>query len=345
MTKRASYSITVDGVTVTRNFAPYLTSLTIKDGEGGKSDKLDIALDDMEGRLKFPRTGADIVARLWWDGEGKAVEFRGKTDEPESEGSRGGGMTLSISASSADLKGKTKEKKKKHKDDATFGDVAKEWGKAAGLDVKIDDALAAIKRDYWVMDDHSFLSWGQAIAEEIGATFKISGDRAVFVERNSGKSSSGQDLPAVEATRPGNVISWKLSPQNSRAKYKTSVVRWYDDKAAKWMSKTVDIGGDDASVKLVETQKAADADKAGRKAKSNSEESKRDSGSGSITIDGNPNAQAQGRCIVSGVRAGIDGEYRITSVTHSLTRSGGWTTSLELKQPQGSAGKDDRKKS
>jgi phage protein D len=54
-------------------------------------------------------------------------------------------------------------------------------------------------------------------------------------------------------------------------------------------------------------------------------------------------AQAEGTLVLSGARPGIDGSYRIVSVTHKETRSGGATTSLELKQPTGGAGNDGRK--
>jgi phage protein D len=37
---------------------------------------------------------------------------------------------------------------------------------------------------------------------------------------------------------------------------------------------------------------------------------------------------AQVLCSVSGIRAGIDGDYRISEATHSLARENGWTTTL-----------------
>ena len=68
----------------------------------------------------------------------------------------------------------------------------------------------------------------------------------------------------------------------------------------------------------------------------------RDAGEGTVTIEGNTAAIPDGLCRIAGTRPGVDGAYRIEAVTHTLTRAGGFVTSLELRQPQEGAGLDDR---
>lgn len=342
--RRAIYSISIDGKSVTDNFEPLLISLRYTSADSGKSDNLEITLDDTGGQIALPREGADIEATIQWDdGDGGALRFTGKTDEPESILARGQGLILQITAHSADMKGKPKEKTEKHEDKGKFGDVAKKWGKAAGLEVKIDDQLASIERDYWWMGNESFLSWGLRMAGQLGATFKVAGKQAAFVPRNSNKSAGGTELARVSARYGENLITARLSPVFNRQRYKRARVRHYDQKEAKWKIEDVDIGDDGAEVDLTETQKAAGQSQAKDRAKSNSEESKRGKGGGSVTIDGDPRAISQAPMDVSGMRPGIDGEYRITTATHTVTRSGGWVSECQVEQPQGDAGKDSRK--
>jgi phage protein D len=331
--RRAIYSISVDGEDVTSNFEPYLIRLQIKLTDGGESDTCEISLDDSAGQLKMPRDDAEIEVRLQWSDGGGAVTFKGKTDEPESQGSRGGGMVMNITARATDMKDKPKEKKTKHKDDATFEETAKEFGKLAGLNVKVSGTLAQKKRDYWAMQNESFMAWGTRIASELGATFKIRGKDAVFIPRNSNDSVSGQLLPTVQAIYGVNIIDWQIRPTQNRPRYNRSVVRWYDNKEAKWKEETVQISDETARVPLIDTRKFADQGRAKDRAESNTKEVERGKGGGQVTIDGEPRAVAQALCDVSGARAGGDGVYRITEATHHFSRGDGWVTVCDLQSP------------
>ena len=328
--RRAIYSIAIDGQDVTSNFEPHLLSLQIKLIDGGQSDTLDISLDDAGGKIKMPREGAEIVATLAWSDGGGAVTFEGVTDEPESEGSRGQGMILNITAHAADMKGKTKEKRQAHSDSAKFVDVAKDWGKKADLEVRVSEKLAAIQRDYWAMQNESFMAWGARTAQELGATFKIMGKRAVFVPRNTSASTGGKDLPVVMADYGRNIISWQIRPLQNRPRYDRSVVRWYDRKDAKWRKETIQMMDEAARVPLIETRKSGDRDRARDRADSNAEEAKRGKGGGTVTLVGAPEAQPQGLCRIRAVRSGVDAEYRISEATHLLSREKGWLTSCVM---------------
>lgn len=343
---KAAYSITIDGAPVTSVFDPVLESLSLTDSDGGKSDTLDIVLNDSYGQLKLPRVGAAITAAIWWEevpafSVAGAVTFSGKTDEPKSHGSRGAGMGLTISAKSADLVGKGKQKLNKQLDNTTFGKAAQQWGQLAGYQVQVDSSLASIQRAYWAMHNESFLNWGRRIAAEIGATFKVAHPEAVFVPRNSGASASGQPLAPLAIVRPGNLISWDVTPTIGHGVYANSRAHYYDPKAALWKAVSLPTGLSNAQADFVSTFKSASQAHAQNKAQSAADESARKTGAGSFEIYGDPRALSQNNCTVAGARAGVDGSYRIKTAHHHYSR-GGWSTSVDCEQPQGSAGTDSR---
>jgi phage protein D len=239
-------------------------------------------------------------------------------------------MVLNITAHAADMKGKTKEKRQAHRDSAKFGEVAREWGKIADLEVRVSDGLASIQRDFWAMQNESFMAWGARMAQELGATFKIMGKNAVFVPRNASASAIGKGLPVVMVDYGRNIISWQIRPLRNRPRYDRSVVRWYDRKDAKWRKETIQLMNEAARVPLIETRKSGDRDRARDRANSNAEEAKRGKGGGTVTLVGAPEAQPQGLYRIRAVRSGVDAEYRISEAMHLLSRENGWLTSCVI---------------
>lgn len=59
-------------------------------------------------------------------------------------------------------------------------------------------------------------------------------------------------------------------------------------------------------------------------------EANRAKGRGTVTRIGAPEAEAQGLCRISGVRSGVDGDYRVSEAAHSFSRDGGWVTVGDL---------------
>lgn len=380
--RQAVYQISIDGQPVDRDLDPILLSLSLKMGDGNNADELEIELDDSDGQIVQPGMGASVSAMLYWDDEGDGVEFEGFLDEPCScskehgghhhghghhdhgdagghghgggsgssihgSGSRSKGHTLTLCAKSADMTGQLKQKAQRHKDKASFGDVAKAWGQKAGLsDVKVSSDLALIQRPYWAMGHESFMAWGARIADELGATFKVYGKTAVFVPRAGGTAADGQSLQAITAARGVNLIGWSITPVRSRANYGQFLTRWYDPKAAKWKTESAgggSGGGASSSVTHHHPFKAPTQDHAKQRSASNAKEIGREKGGGdSVEIDGEPAAQAGALCTVAGIKPGTDGTYLISDVTHTLSRSAGFTTRLTLKQPTGGAGTDTR---
>jgi len=104
----------------------------------------------------------------------------------------------------------------------------------------------------------------------------------------------------------------------------------------------VGTGIDDVDTALRTVIGYVDEAQAKQKAGAEGKRSDREKGGGSVSILGDPNAEPEALCNISGIRPGIDGSYRIAAVTHNLSKGGGFTTELDLKQPQNGAGVDKR---
>lgn len=338
MNWKVSWKVQVDGRDVTNAMRPHLIDIEVQDKAGSVSDTCSLTFDDRDGQALLPRDGARVSVYL----EGVLV-FDGTVDSTRSSGSRGSGRTLKVSAKGFDSRGKVKQPQNFHKDDATLKEYLEDAAKQAGLsDVRIDPELADITRDYWAADGESFLHIGERLAREHHATFKIRGKSAVLVKR--GKE---QGLPTIHGRVGSNVISWDIAPYTGRKVFTKAKVTWFDREEATFREEEVEF---ELDRELPESENvirsfAADQDQARSIGEARKAEARREGGEGSVELDLTVEAQAEGLFILSGARPGVDGSYRIASVRHKASRSGGSTTALELKQPGGGAGKDTRKAS
>ncbi|MFD2679104.1 phage late control D family protein [Camelimonas lactis] len=338
MVDRTDCSVSIDGRDITSALLPRLINLSVTDKAGSSSDTVSIELDDRDGEIMFPPTGAKIEVRL-----GGAPVFRGVVDEVRSSGSRNAGMVMTITGKGVDTKGKAKAPRQRHWDDKDLKSVMQEAAKDAGIDdVQVDDSLGQIKRAYWAMQGESFIAFGERLARENGGTFKVSQGKAILAKRNGGKSASGKDLPTVRAARGDNLLSWEITPDMGRPRWKETKARWYDPKTATWRQVEIDIPDDDAEADFSARYPASDGGEAKAGAESRKDTAEREKGGGSISINGSAEPQPEALVTLSGARPGVDGTYRIESVAHEFSRGSGWVTRLEVKQPQGEAGKDGR---
>lgn len=338
MVDRTDCTVTIDGRDITSALLPRLTNLSVTDKAGSSSDTVSIELDDRDGEIMFPPTGAKIEVRL-----GGAPVFRGVVDEVRSSGSRNAGMVMTITGKGIDTKSKAKQAQQRHWDDKDLKAVMQEAAKDAGIDdVQVDDSLGRIKRPYWAMQGESLVEFGERLARENGGTFKVSQGKAILAKRNGGKSASGKDLPSVRAARGDNLLSWEITPDMGQPQYKEANARWYDPKTATWKREKVEIQSEKTEAALSLRYPAHDADEAKGRSSSRKDTAERDKGGGSISINGSAVPQPEALVTLSGARPGVDGTYRIDTVTHEFSRGSGWVTRLEVKQPQGEAGKDSR---
>ena len=322
---RSTYWITVGGTDVSDRFRPLLLDLSVTDNAGTHADSASIKVDNTDGRVALPRIGDPVTIILGSSIYGTRLVFEGTVDEVSKEASRSSGRTVSISAKSVDTTKKAKEPQQRHIDDTTVEDALNQAGGYCGISVECRDGLGSLPRKYVEMRDESFVAFGERIAREIGANFRIKGTKATMTKRNAGTTSS------VTAAWGVNLHSYNVRPKLGRPQFNETRGRYYDPKAAEWKEKTKSADVEDGQATISGRFPLPDADEADQKADADKATTERDQGEGSVEIELNPFAEPDGVCVLAAGEADIDGGYRIEAVTHKISRGGGGTTSLTLK--------------
>lgn len=335
---RSVYAITVGGNNVTDRWMAWLIDLQTVDKAGSISDTCSIGLDDVNGQIQLPVKGDPILINLGSTTRGVAQVFEGHVDTVRSTGSRGGGRVVTVTGKGFDTTSAVKDPKQKHWDNASVSTVLGDAAKAAGLSgVTVHSSLASITRPYWAQDGESILAFGKRLADQLGATFKVVGSQGIFVPKNAGVSASGKSLSPVACIVGENVIDWDIAPDTGRPVYSRVRARWYDKAAAKWMTEDIEVEGGSSGGKTTTqhvTHPRPDSGEASKAAGAEKSDQEAEKGGGRITITGDPTVFAEAPVTVSGAREGIDGQYVAETVTHSLNRSRGFITTIDLKAPK-----------
>lgn len=335
--RRAIFEVAIAGTNIETALLPILIGMTITDSAGTHSDTASIEIDDTGGRVILPQPKAAVVISLGWQDEGVREVFRGTVDEVQSSGSRSGGRTLTISAKGVDTTSKAKEGQHRHFDQKTVADILSEAGQSAGIsEVEVDPALASIVLPYIDMRGESFIHLGERLARAVGGSFRVTGSKVIMAKRSGGYTAS------VTAAAGRNLHDWQITPKVGRGRYRGTAARAYDRRTAAEIEVKSVTGIDLTDADFVRREVFSDEDEAQRAADADAATARETAGSGSVTIEGTTEAVPDGLCVLTGARPGVDGTYRIKTVTHSYSKGDGWKTALELAEPQGSAGTDDR---
>ncbi len=332
MSLPVDWQIMVGGIDASSRMNDYIERIECSGHAGGKGDDARLVFNNKGGMLSAPPKNTPVSILI----EGR-LRFKGFADAPESVVTRGGGRLLEIACSAIDKTSKVKQGLHLHKDDATLKDFLEASAKAAGVTIQVDKELGEYKRPYWSTRGRTFLRLGQMLADELGATFKLQGNKAVFAGRGGGLAPGGGSTPTIYATAGINLIECRIRPYEGSPRYAKARVREYDRKKAKWKNHDVEIGdvpgGSDVRALLEDRPDEESAKRSGKGRKTDSE---REGGSGSLTILYNPDVEVEGTCIVAGVDPSSDGRYRIETWRDRITRDAGAEQELEIKQPQGS---------
>lgn len=311
-----AYQILADGTDVTGNFQDRLTSLTIVDEAGQKSDTAEIHVDDRDYLIALPKTGAKLELSLGFETFPGAKNNLVKLGTYVVDDVSGdiAPDTMSISAKAADMLGGIRARKTRHWRDVSVLDIVNKIAGEHGLRPTIGDSLKAKRFKYLAQTSESDLNLLTRLAKDLDAVAKPAGGHLVFVKRGEGKAANGTDLPVFKVHKTQMLTaSWQIT---GRGRYGRVTAEWADRTAADVKKVTA---GDNEPVLLLrdryanaaEAQDAADAALA---------RSQRASGKISVELAGFwGELIAEAKADLQGIKPELCGEWLITRVQHRLT--------------------------
>lgn len=295
-----------------------LISLNLTDEAGTKSDTLTLTLSDSSPGYQLPKSGAKLELWLGYDDQAKNMGVFIVSDIELS----GPPSQMTIKALAAPLSsnsqtfGQLQTQKTRSWDHVSLGDMVRTIAKEQGLKPEVAERFSTIDIPHIDQTAESDINLLSRMAKDHDALVKPVAGRLLFTDKGKGRTVSGKSLPVITLI-PADITRWKVSITD-RSRYSSVTTRWQDVITGE--EKTVTAGEGNPTLKITHPypdQQAADA-----AAKSRYQSLQRGASRLSITCPGSPELFAEGGLTLKGFRAGVDGEWIMTRVTHTLDGNG-----------------------
>lgn len=317
-----AYRIVVDGSQdITAKVADRLLSLEITDKAGVKSDRMTLTIDDRDGVVEIPRTGANIEVSIGYLGAVLIKMGNYVVDEVEVTGPS---RTMTIRANAADMTGGIKAPKERSFDGITFGQLVQTIAADNGLTPSIPSDLASRQLAH-IDQTESDMQLLTRIAADQGATVKVADKRLVVARRAAGKTAGGGELPLAVIVA-SQCDSWSCTFEE-RGKYK-AVIAYYQDLGA---AERKQVKAGEGTPALTLKNSYSSQSEAKQACDSKFESLSR--GTAKVSIEGligDPLMSAEKIATLVGFRPGVDGsDWVIDEVVHQINDNG-YTVRLSL---------------
>jgi len=209
---RPTFTITANGNDITGDLSSRLVSLEIVDTVDETSDEMRITLEDVEGTIAGPASGAKIEVSLGYDGANQRmgsfvvdeVQIEGPPDIITVRGSstpfvndRSGGGTVAFGT-----------KKTRSWDGKTIGEIVATIAGECGLSPVVDKTLKDIVIPHIDQIGESDANLLIRIARRYAGVLKPADGRLVLAAEQGGQTTSGQALGVV--LRPEDVTNYRV---------------------------------------------------------------------------------------------------------------------------------------
>lgn len=318
---RPCFEVVANGNDISGTIYQLFESISITDKTGIESDTCEISLiDDPTQPIEMPKKGAELKISMGYDGQLQPmglfivdeVELSGPPDK----------MIIRCRASVQieSKEGKVSLQTQKNRawpKDTTIENVVKKIATEHNLGYLVSDQLKNVKLPQITQSEESDLSFLMRLSKRYDAICKPANGKILFVKRGE------IDLGTFELSRY-QVSSWSMT-SSTRDSSGTVIAYWHPKKQAKRIEVKV---GDGEPVRRLK-HPYLDENSARVAAQSALDQAKRNEDKLTINLPGNPLLSAEVQLSLSQFREGIDGEWIIESVTHTIDKSVGFSGAVE----------------
>lgn len=314
------FRISRGGKDVTANLNDRLLELDFVEHARGETDTLSIKLDDRDFAIELPSRGDEISLAIGYRESG-LVE-KGILHVSDVSG-RGPPFEVEIHAKSASQRDDQKSQRADNHQKKSLKDIVETIAKRHKLTPKVGEGFDNVKWDMLNQTEESDWHTLHRLARDNDATFAVKNGALIFNQTASGKSAGGQSMQTITIQKT-DLIAYTFSA-NDRPKHKEVQGHWFDKKTGKRVkekatSKASSRDPDGATFFLRHLY--PDSDKAKKAAESKLRELERGEGTVHVEIEGNANIVADGNVQIQTGRTGLDGQWNVKTVTHSISSEG-----------------------
>ncbi len=294
---------------ITDAIASRLIRLSIRDESNLRSDSMCLELAD-EPPIAWPSEGQQFEVAIGYETSlvsmgTYAAKHIGVSASPQ--------RVLKIEASALEQAASLKSQREQSWEDTTLGEIVSEVARRNGLKPAVIGELQSISipHEAQTESDVQFLN---RLGRRYDLIVKVSERFLMVSPADKSKKASGGALPEIRVRNP---IRFEYSGEQKKG-YTGVRAYWYDNDAAE---KRYVLVGKEGVVLELEYNKRTEDD-ARRAAESKFREVTRKGKTLTFTVPGNSDLAAERKVIVSGFREGVDGEWVIKSVEHTIDGSG-----------------------
>lgn len=323
-----TYEIVYNGKDITKDIVAYVLSFNYTDRTAGETDELELTMEDSAGlwiNEWYPIKGDSITARIY--SLGHVLECGTFTVDEINASGGGSGNTVSIRGIAAGIDKKMRTKNSSAHEQKTLRDIANTIASKHGL--KVDGEIANVRIGRLTQYRETDLHFLQRVANEYGYEFAVRDTLLVFTN-----IFTIENKAAALTITPKELISWSLTDKTS-ATFQAVRISYHnprDRKVIGYEHKEDNEAFTQAKTDSMEVKtKAENEQQAEIKAKAALYKANSLQQQGSIELAGNVFALAGNNCELEGIGY-FSGKYYIQSSSHSVSKDGGYTTSLEIKR-------------